>query len=474
MPNPPTLRFNLALALDRFAFLAPWCLYGFGVTLLGMKLLRPTFLTLPVLAGGWAVVLAVLLAADLLAQKGRWYSPEFVNAWLDCKNRAGGRIIAGAEPSVPLRVLPAFTLRHLGGKMLWPVVFIIAAWLAPAADPTRNVSGAGLEQAIARLEDRVDEAAADQILPTPEAEEMRRQLEALREMAENRPEAAAEALSALGRKIEAAMAERLEKGADALEKTLEAAEALRDGNAADPARADAEKALAEMFSAWNEMAQNAGGADKLPPEMRDALDQAMRESGAASLGQMAEKAGKNAGAVSRESVEKMLKALADNAGQTASAAGGKAGKPQFGTGDGEKGDGQTGGEGSRGEGAGRVQSLADSLAELASRVEEGELYGTGGISKGGGPTPLVFGGETGEAGARFDYQALPEGAGVAPGMKIRDERTAPDETPEEFRPQQRTGASVADRVRAGDAGAGLGPARAKAAERYFQAIMNSN
>ncbi len=465
--------FNLALFLDRLAALAPACLYGYGVCLLGVKITPHPAAVTP-----WRLALAaglVLLAGgivQLFRLGGKWYDGEYALAWLDLHNRAGGAILArGPDGGGNLKVRPGTTPGYFLRRLSWPAVFVLAAWLVPAPEFSPGISGAGAKRDIADLARRVETAAENRALPPPDAEEIRRQIRALEELAEKNPEAASEAVAALRAGLDAALARRLERGADAMEKTAAAlGEAERAADARSSADAGSREEMAarldEMFKSLDRLERNEGGPEHLPPEMREALSRARREAGVAGAAGTPGESGAGgrhaAGVVERETLGRLLQALEQNAGgmavsaRAAGLAEGAAGRPGGGEGALRRLGSAAGAEG---------EGLATSAQAMAALG-----YGSGGVSRGPGDAPLLFGDESAAAGARFEYKPLPAGRDFVPGQILGRERVRPDgeEPPGEFRPAERSGAGVPGRVFAGSGGAALGPERARAAERYFR------
>ncbi|MDR1520491.1 MAG: hypothetical protein LBU23_10185 [Planctomycetota bacterium] len=404
--------FNLALFLDRLAATAPLRMYALGGFLLASKLPGLAAAIPPPLPS--LAALAALLSALIQAIPGktRRFTAAYALAWLDLHNRAGGSVIAGQAPP-PTGVRPGLSPTHLLKCLAWPALFLLAAWLAPAPEASVGISGAGLAPEIARLEREVA-AAEPETLAQPDAESLRRQLERLRDLAENNPEAAAEALSLLPGRLRTAQAERRERLAEALDRI--------DAAASQPDRGrDRDETLAEMFQALEQLAQYEGGPDKLPPELREAWRQTLSEAGAASSERPAG-ASPQPYPPSRETLEELRRALERQEGRMAEfGAGGRAG----------------------GGGAGR---------------EPGEA-------------PLVFGGGPPDGG-RFRYHPLPPGEASEPKQRLRLERIAPSAAlpPEEFRPIWRRAVDAPGRVFAGTGTAALGPERARAVERYFSKL----
>lgn len=517
-----TLEFNIALVLDRMAAKLPAALYALGAGLLAEKTLPlPAEITPLRIAMGAVALFVAMLVHDAGRSGWRWFSPAYAAAWLDLHNHAGGAVIAG-EPAAlaAVRARPGASLRHFARSAALPALFVAAAALAPRPAGDGRISGAGIERALAGVERRIEQAEEAEALPEPAAEELRRQLRRIRELAENHPEAAAEAAAALPERVDAAARRRLEHGAKALEKALAAWREMEKGGADSAATpGDMERILDEMFNALDSLAREEGGAENLPADLRDALAEARAKADAARAGPegagtdgqtgaggmtgnnvngapnvpgQAGDAGSRAGAgVDRESLERLLSALQETGGSFVEASenyaamrgqaeqSGQAGQAgsfgQPGTGGQGGASGQPGQAGQPGQGGGDALGQLRGLGEAidALRLTEAALGGapgSGGIDRGPGDAPLFFGGESDAAGARFERHALAVDA-VQAGMLLERERAAmPEDAPEAFRPVLRSGSAGGDAVFSGERAAPLGPARARAAERYFKGL----
>lgn len=265
--------FNTALVMDRLAFWLPAALYGFGLAVVGLRLAGLDAARWEWLAAGAAA--AGMLAAwilDLTLGRHRWYDAEYALAWLDWRNHAGGRMLAGEAAAMDAaRVTPALSLRPLAKKAVLPLLFVVVAHLTPPLPASERVSGEGVVRAVARVEERVRQAEEKKALAKPEPAELLRQLEQVRQLAATNPRAAAEALARLAGRVDEAMAERLRRGLDALEKARSLAGAAAGGDNSAAAR---DAAWKELQGAWEKMAAGEGGENTLPDELRQALAEA--------------------------------------------------------------------------------------------------------------------------------------------------------------------------------------------------------
>lgn len=460
-----TTTFNTAKVLDRLATVAPPCLYALGGAILAVKLLSLSS-EIPAwwLAAGAGLIAIGWLVAGL-AGENTWYDGEYARAWYDLNNHAGGAIMAGEKPPAGA-VRPGITPGHLIQRLALPMLFVAAALVVPEPSATRQKSGAGMERALARIEREIADADEQGALAQPDAEALRRQVERLRELAQNNPEAAAEALASLPERLESAQARRLDTMADAMEKAVDALTELNQAEAgADATPGDIDQSMSELFNTLDRLARNEGGMDNLPEDLRTSLRQALDETGASGLKDMSGGL-PGASGMSRETLERLMQNLGEGASQMGGAA-------------------QMSLERSAARGEGGVGSLKDALDRLQSQGEtcrsclagqpgtgERNEAGQGGVSRGPGEAPLVFGEESRESGARFDHRPLPPGELAFPDQMLKRERERPPETmpPEEFRAPVRSGVEVDRDLYAGGGLGTLGPARARAAERYFNQL----
>lgn len=444
--------FNIAMVLDRLAVLAPPCLYAFGIALLVVKLLSlSAYIPAHRLALAALGVLTICLLVTLFIRK-KWFSREYADAWLDLKNHAGGTIIAGEKTFA--RVRPGLYPEYLAKRLVLPLVFVAAAIVVPEPTRAETISGAGMERALARMEREITDAAVQDSLTSPDAEALRRQLERLRELSQNNPEAAAEALASLPQRLEDAQARRLDGMVDAMDKTagvlseLERSEA--DGSTSP---LETEESMAELFNSLDRLVAREGGMDKLSTELREALAEAMRQAGASNLRDMSGGIPGMSG-VSRETLERIMQNLSQSGQRMEMAA-------------------QMSLE-RRSAAGSSIGSLHDALNRLQASANAGSAAGpgAGGVDRGRGDALMVFGEESRQGEMRFEHRPLPPGELSLPDQVLRREREAlaEDAPPEEFRPSVRTGAEVGDEVYAGGGIGELGPARARVAERYFSQL----
>lgn len=433
--------FNTALFFDRLARIVPVWLYGCGAALLIAKIVRPDGAGPGTASAIALVLLCVCVVADLFRQGGRWYDAAYAMAWLDLRNHAGGEIMAGNKAALErAKIVPAVSLGPFLRGLIMPLLFLAAICFAPMPAPARAISGAGVERAVAAMANRVREAENGEAIPKPDAEALHERLRQLETVARRDPAAAAEALAALSGRLEAAAADRLDRGDAALDKIRDAMQAAESAERGDGDAAEFEAAAGAALSAMEDIVKAEGGLDNLDPELREALANALAGAEGRAYADPPPE-----GDLRRlsEALEKILDRQ-EAAAMACDCLGGSY--------IGERGENGT-------------AALSESGASP---------YGRGGIDQGGGATPLLFGGETEEAGARFERKALPKSAGGAPGQTLERRRVRPGEAmpPEEFRTTIPGGHAVPERVRAGSGAASLSPGRSRAAEEYFRRLAN--
>jgi len=446
--------FRIANFLDGLAWTAPPFVYLVGAAILTAKLLGAWSQVPPGLP--WLILVvgtALAFATAWLRARRTPCTEEYVLAWLDLHNKAGGRILAGDPDALreTLAVSPTISpLPVLKGLPL-PMLFVVATLLVPERADASGPSAKGVERKIAALERAVRAVEEQKAVPEKTAAALRESLQSVERAAVGNPEAAAEAADAVRKQLENAVLSRVESGLRSLEKANRAREAMADANRArDPVAAQG--AMRDLAEALESLLNQEGGLGNLPDDLRQALEEMMRNAGAADLGDIAKM-----GDLDRLSAED-LKKLAEALRETACRFGECAGACQL--------------------GPGTREALLAMLAGMPALSEQGlnELLVPGpwgvGTEEGEHASRLTFGSESDADGARFEPKALPPGQAFLPGTRMGVERQAvPDEMPpEEFRAVVRTGVGVDGPVHAGETGAPLGPDRAEAAMKYFDRL----
>lgn len=453
---------NVALFLDCLAKVLPvWCYAAGGVWLI-LKILHLLPAWYPLVC---AISFLIPLLYALIVCLRRRYTPEDLLAWLDWRNQAGGALLAAGTAALTqnktLRVRPGCSLLHLLRRGWLPVLFLAGAGLVPPpSEDGPGGSGRGVQRQLQALEERVAAFAERGALPAPVAAQLKDQIEQLEQAAALNPEAAAEGVAALQQKLENSMLMRLSAGLESARKAEEAARA-----AAQKGSGAAEDQTRQMFAALENLQAAEGG--ELPPEVRNALNDALKKLGAGSLAACRNlPAGALAG-LKPEDLKKLCEALKQSNCRNASACKSCAGALE--------GAAAAAAlkqllEGTPGLSAQDLR-LSEALAECTTNSP-----GSGGIDRGRGDARLSFGDEADRDSARFTPKVLPTSGQFLPGVTVAREREAATDqkVPDEFRPAQRTGAAVPQSLSAGESAAVLSPARAAAAERYFTGLAGSN
>ncbi len=458
-----TASFNSALFVDCLAIITPPCLYGLGACLLAGK-------AVPALSGtevgvGCAAVAAAWLAATITHfVRQRRYTSEYVLAWLDLHNRAGGRILAGEGQ--PAQVVPAVSLRPFLKRLPLPLLFVAACLSVPPMQAEAGRATAVVEPVLDRLADDIAASEEADALSANEAEALRQQIAEVRRLAETHPEAAMATLPSLPERLDAARAERLDAVADAMEKALDLAESARRGDH------DASVGLDESLQ---RLAETAGGWEALP--------EALRQGGEGS-------------GMDGAQFDKMLDALT----QYGEAAAHNAAASRAGQHGGESGNGQASGaaEGAATERLASVREILDTMRMSSARAmggpngtpgmggageaeassaqggDEGDGPGSGGVSRGPGSAPLWIGAPS-DIAAEFEYRPLPPGDDSSPGALLRRERVMPkDDWQEKGEAPRRSAVDAPAVVRGGGGRVAPGPSGERAVTRYFDALQRGD
>ncbi len=279
--------FNVALALDRLCRITPPCLYGFGAAAVAAKMrLLPEGAGTGTLAAAAALVWAFAVAADMAAQLRRPFPREYADAWLDWKNRAGGRILARVHRE-PVRVTPGIALTPLLKSLAPPLAFVCAVLLLPAARAREKTAAESVLSRVAGAEERLAERG--DALADPDRDRFARQLAALRELAAANPEAAAEALASFEQRLAGAEARRLERAAGALEAAADWRVGAREadaragrvgggtGRTGGGSEGGAEAADGHFREVMEEVFRSEGGLEAMPEAVQSAWRDAFGE-----------------------------------------------------------------------------------------------------------------------------------------------------------------------------------------------------
>lgn len=447
------IKLNFALFLDQLAFCLLIWGYAAGALLLVGKVTQLPPERLSLLC---SVSLPIPFLIALVLYYPKRYSESFLRAWLDLHNQAGGRLLrTGDLPAEELRSLsvhPAVRLWPLLRRLLLPLAFFVGAWFVPPPSPDgAGGSGKGLTRKVDALQRKAAEFVEVGALPRPLEKQVLDQLERVKKAAEVNPEGAAESLNVLEQKLERSVLMRISAGLQSEEKTRQAARKTQGGEGA------AEE-LAQMLAALENQQTAEGG--ELPEEVQKALQQVMQKLGVDSLAQR--KGLPNLARMNPEDLRKLLEALKNCNKKNAGA--GKSCQSLM----------------SSAEAAEALRKMLQGSPSLSGQdlrldgLGEGdsEEFGNGGVSRGRGDAKLSFGNEADGTDARFKPAELPKADNILPGVTLAQERERPGEQtpPEEFRTVVRTGALVRSSVNAGESGTVLSPARAQAAQEYFEQL----
>ena len=261
-----------------------------------------------------------------------------------------------------------------------------------------------------------------------EALALRESLGQAREGAASSPEASAEAVDEVQRELETRIIEEAEKRREALDAARELEEKAGKGSPEEVGKA-LEKALGDL----------PGRAD-LPPGLQEAIEGLEAQGG--DPGSAVSKLDPGALGEMGKMIEQYRQGEMEGLGNASDLMAGAEGRAMLAALAGE-------GPGPGGEGEGEGQD------------------GQGGVDRGAGDAPLVFGDESDASGARFEPLTLEPGKkGFVPAGIAGTKTTAGGTAPVEFQPGPRAQAEVT--VEGGSmAGAGLGPFSEGVVVRYF-------
>ncbi|MCD7895969.1 MAG: FUSC family protein [Planctomycetaceae bacterium] len=514
MTSPATL--NRAALLDTLARYAPAFLYGLGVALL---LRRYLAITAPALCAAAMVGLGIATVADWLFR--RRYDAAYLRAWLDLTNAGGGRIMAG-DHSVTVTRFPGVSGRYLAGRILYPVLFLLAAALVPAPEPARRGSNAGLFRAASAVGRDIDQAAADALLTERQSRELRNQVDRIRELArEDRTEAAAEAIASLRERLDRTLAESYDSASERLETAARLAWdlAAAEGEGNDRARRAAAEGLAELRSSLSR-------SETMNQAQAASSAQGLERSSDAVTGNPyhhrteTERNGGNTRHNSGNDINDILDALERHGRELSGAAAGAgtgsgsdaSRNAPKGNQSGQDGRSEPGGSlaatGSGGRAAAAAERLRIATESLAALREAGTAgraavgtaaitgaegrgvpsnaaglgrdpgrdgSGRGGSDRGRGDAPLVLAGESHRGDHSLDYVPLTAtGRSRFDGPELNRSRSEIGDRlePEERRPASQSAVDAPRRLGAGASVAAPGPTRSQWVDAYFDALLN--
>lgn len=426
--------FNLGLGLN----IGSWCLAGWmaaaGALVLVVKVAGVLTWLEPwhVLATGVPFVVAAAIAAFV-----RRYDRQSVAAWLDLKGECGGAVIssveregvAGEAPAIRpgVRALPIVRRTAL------PAVLLAASLVVPwVPRNTTEASSAAIVQKARIVDERIEKARRMELIDERETLRLREGLVRAKAHASSSPESAVEAVDEVQRKLEKRILEAAEKQRQAMQAAHDLHEMAGSGKM-EGAGSSLEKALQQL-----------GDRNDLPPELRKALEE-MRDK----LGGDMSGAGAKMDPKALEDLGKMLEQA----------------------------------HGKKLESLGKASDLMvdmDSLQALGvlqgdcgcegrGRGQGDGQPGQGGISRGRGDAPLVFGDESKKSGARFKPAPLEPGGSFVPAMYTSSGVVGGGaKPPEEFQPPGRVGAEIESGEGGSMIGSELGPYHSEVVSNYFE------
>ena len=448
-------RLNLAVAAGHACRAAAAVLMGAGVFVLTAKLLAHELLVEP--AGPLAAGALAAAAAYLVLRRGASGEGPFEDrdaaVLYDLTTRGGGLALAIAErsshawaarvralPVTPVRLKPAALAR----PMILPAAFLAGALLVPGRKPPESRPDHAFRRAVAGAAETAESLLEAEILEPEALELIRQELEQLG--SEPSAERSWEALDTM----EERMASQVQETADALAWAMAATDALAESPGDGTRRKELEAALARL--------EKAGALGELPPELASSLARTGEGGGGLptepkalrrTLGTLSEhlekKAGKACSSASGCKGAGTQQALDDLAAYVDERLN-TSGKP-----------GQS------------IYLTQEMEAALYGKNGEAGLPGAGGITRGPGDAPMVWGTQTDPQGAEFAPHDLPPGfADPDSAQTLAVFMGAPPE-PGEVEQGAPSGAAAREGVGESAGAQRLSPARREVVRRYFGA-----
>ncbi len=386
--------------------------------------------------------LPVLLTALVFTHRHR-YSRLDAAAWLDLCSKGGGSLIALAEdesrrpgPIPPAkRVCPGLGIWRGARTLLLPSVLLVAVLLVPWKERPATLSSS-LDARAEVVEQRVDKAGKLDLVTAAESRAFEQDLERAKAAGRQAPEAAAESIDTVDRRLDQAIL----KSAKLSREAIDAAERLL-AEAEIPSGSGLAGAAAELEKTLDDLIKREVYADQIRRELRKLAKQHGMQ-GNPSAGEMAD-ALKPLESMDLEELKSLARALRngqvlrlDQAGLAKGLLSGSAAK--------------------------------EHLALLIAGAGQGQGQGQGGVARGPGAAPLELGAVTDTGKVRFKPIALKRGDALLPGALVGQRRIAGGhEPPLEFREPVRSGVGF-DGVEGGAGGAEtLGPRSREVTSRYF-------
>lgn len=443
------LMFNVGLCLSSVTrFSAVWLYLAAGALLALKVILSDSSL------GGVPWILWIggtglpVLAAALIVALRRRYSRLDAAAWLDLHREGGGALIAVAEdPAVgsieaalPGRgVRPALGLWRGARTLLLPLVLLGVVLFLPWRErPARLPSS--LDSRAEVVERRVDLAKKLGLIPDGERRSFEQDLARAKGAAKRAPEAAAESIDTVDRRLDQAIL----KSAKLSREAIDTADRLL-AEARAPSGSGLSGAAAELEKTLDDLIEREVYAEQIRRELRKLAEQ-RGMAGSPTAAEMADGL-KPLESMDLEQLKSLARALRN--GQILSLD--QAGLAK----------GLLSGQEAR-------EHLQLLIAGAGQGQGEGEGQGQGGVARGPGTAPLKLGEVTDTDKIRFKPVALKRGDGLLPGLLAGKRRVAGGTAPPpELREPSRSGV-VFDGVEGGTGGASaLGPRSRAVTRRYF-------
>jgi hypothetical protein len=425
--------FNLGLGLH----IGSWCLAGWmaaaGALVLVVKVAGVLTWLEP-----WHVLMTGVpfAAAAAIAAFVRRYDHSTVAAWLDLKGECGGAVISSVErdgvTGEPPAIRPGVRGLPIVKRTVLPAVLLAASLVVPWVPRTiTEASSTAIVQKARIVDERIEMARKMELIDERETLKLREGLVKAKANASSSPESAVEAVDEVQRKLEKKILEAAEEQRQAMQAAHDLHENAASGNTAK-AGSSLEKALQQL-----------GDPNDLPPELRKALDE-MRDK----LGGEMSGAGSKMDPKALEDLGKMLEQA----------------------------------HGKKLESLGKASDLMVDMESLqALGVLQGDCGcegrdqgqgqgqpGQGGITRGRGDAPLIFGDESKKSGARFKPAPLEPGGSFVPAMFTSSGVVGGGTTPpEEFQPPGRVGAEIESGEGGSMIGSQLGPYHSEVVSNYF-------
>ncbi len=446
-----TWTLNLSLYLDklRISFIVWFCAVG-----LVNIICKANYTELPEKYTLLSLVLPFFVTF-LLCLK-HFYSKEYLAAWLDLHNQAGGRIISGEIDDFTVK--PGISLMPFLKAVVIPLAFFAGSLAVPVSVlSTQDSSGEGVNQKVNSLKRELENKDLSDTLGKEKVDDLMKQLEKLKQIGRKSPEAAATGLDAVRKDAEKNIFQQMKSSSDALNKLMEMAKEQEKNGKLNNRQAS------EMKEMLSKLAGKEGS--KLSPEMQKALQDMLKKLGAKDLNALSKLPPNALNKLSSAELKKLMQAMkksfcknCNNAGKSMSLM-------------------------SQQQMRLAMQQMLKSLPKLsAQKMADGKLVsgmqqpsGAPGTDDMGGESPLTVGDKSDPSSARFKSTIIPPGQEFMPGMTVGQERLTPSGklTPDEFRQINRSGVVVNDKIVAGSDTATLGPRRAKAAQNYFKNLSGA-